>query len=209
MPDKTAFLADMDAQYAAKVQGYKDDNAEVSWAVFDALMSQSGYGEAWQFLSRLYAGGDLKRDEHGEVSPDAVNWAALFPDGMPLYGEKNPLDDQLYDLWRGEHGASGINNKLTGILGPYMDSESIALIPRMLDDALQIGSYLYSHNATTAREMLDESPAWYVSEFFDTLGLGIKGLPDVDVAAKWADIGTSAPGRGWQSDCCPQECLRL
>lgn len=192
--DKTAFLADMDAQYAAKVQGYKDDNAEVSWAVFDALMSQSGYGEAWQFLSRLYAGGDLKRDEHGEVSPDAVNWAALFPDGMPLYGEKNPLDDQLYDLWRGEHGASGINNKLTGILGPYMDSESIALIPRMLDDALQIGSYLYSHNATTAREMLDESPAWYVSEFFDTLGLGIKGLPDVDVAAKWADIGTSAQG---------------
>lgn len=172
--DKTAFLADMDAQYAAKVQGYKDDNAEVSWAVFDALMSQSGYGEAWQFLSRLYAGGDLKRDEHGEVSPDAVNWAALFPDGMPLYGEKNPLDDQLYDLWRGEHGASGINNKLTGILGPYMDSESIALIPRMLDDALQIGSYLYSHNATTAREMLDESPAWYVSEFSTRWALALR-----------------------------------
>lgn len=192
--DKTAFLADMDAQYAAKVQGYKDDNAQVTMAVFDALMSQSGYGEAWQFLSGLYANGDLKRDEYGEVSPDAVNWGALFPDGMPLFGEDNPLDDQLYDLWRGEHGLSGVGNKLTEILGPYMDSESIALIPKMLDDALQIGDYLYSHNATTAREMLDENPAWYVSEFFDTLGLGIEGLPDVDIGAKWAEIGTSAQG---------------
>lgn len=192
--DKTAFLADMDAQYAAKVQGYKDDNAQVTMAVFDALMSQSGYGEAWQFLSGLYANGDLKRDEYGEVSPDAVNWGALFPDGMPLFGEDNPLDDQLYDLWRGEHGLSGVDNKLTEILGPYMDSESIALIPKMLDDALQIGDYLYSHNATTAREMLDENPAWYVSEFFDTLGLGIEGLPDVDIGAKWAEIGTSAQG---------------
>lgn len=192
--DKAAFLADMDAQYAAKVQGYKDDNAQVTMAVFDALMSQSGYGEAWQFLSGLYANGDLKRDEYGEVSPDAVNWSALFPDGMPLFGEDNPLDDQLYDLWRGEHGISGAGNKLTEILGPYMDSESIALIPKMLDDALQIGDYLYSHNATTAREMLDENPAWYVSEFFDTLGLGIEGLPDVDIGAKWAEIGTSAQG---------------
>jgi TP901 family phage tail tape measure protein len=192
--DKAAFLADMDAQYAAKVQGYKDDNAQVTMAVFDALMSQSGYGEAWQFLSGLYANGDLKRDEYGEVSPDAVNWSALFPDGMPLFGEDNPLDDQLYDLWRGEHGISGAGNKLTEILGPYMDSESIALIHKMLDDALQIGDYLYSHNATTAREMLDENPAWYVSEFFDTLGLGIEGLPDVDIGAKWAEIGTSAQG---------------
>lgn len=192
--DKAAFLADMDAQYAAKVQGYKDDNAQVTMAVFDALMSQSGYGEAWQFLSGLYANGDLKRDEYGKVSPDAVNWSALFPDGMPLFGEDNPLDDQLYDLWRGEHGISGAGNKLTEILGPYMDSESIALIPKMLDDALQIGDYLYSHNATTAREMLDENPAWYVSEFFDTLGLGIEGLPDVDIGAKWAEIGTSAQG---------------
>ena len=192
--DKAAFLADMDAQYAAKVQGYKDDNAQVTMAVFDALMSQSGYGEAWQFLSGLYANGDLKRDEYGEVSPDAVNWSALFPDGMPLFGEDNPLDDQLYDLWRGEHGISGAGNKLTEILGPYMDSESIALIHKMLDDALQIGDYLYSHNATTAREMLNENPAWYVSEFFDTLGLGIEGLPDVDIGAKWAEIGTSAQG---------------
>jgi TP901 family phage tail tape measure protein len=192
--DKSAFLTDMDAQYAAKIQGYKDDNAQVTMAVFDALMSQSGYGEAWQFLSGLYANGDLKRDEYGEVSPDAVNWATLFPDGMPLFGEENPLKDQLYDLWRGEHGISGVDNKLTEILGPYMDSESIALIPKMLDDALQIGDYLYSHNATTAREMLDENPAWYVSEFFDTLGLGIEGLQDVDIGAKWAEIGTSAQG---------------
>ena len=192
--DKSAFLTDMDAQYAAKIQGYKDDNAQVTMAVFDALMSQSGYGEAWQFLSGLYANGDLKRDEYGEVSPDAVNWATLFPDGMPLFGEENPLEDQLYDLWRGEHGISGVDNKLTEILGPYMDSESIALIPKMLDDALQIGDYLYSHNATTAREMLDENPAWYVSEFFDTLGLGIEGLQDVDIGAKWAEIGTSAQG---------------
>lgn len=192
--DKAAFLADMDAQYAAKIQGYKDDNAQVTMAVFDALMSQSGYGEAWKFLSGLYANGDLKRDEYGEVSPDAVNWATLFPDGMPLYGEENPLGDQLYQLWRGEHGVSGVNNKLTEILGPYMDSEFIALIPQMLDDALQIGDYLYSHNATTARDMLEENPAWYVSQFFDTLGLGIEGLPDVDIAAKWAEIGTSAQG---------------
>lgn len=155
--DRTAFLADMDERYNAKIQGYKDDNAQVTMAVFDALMSQSGYGEAWKFLSRLYTGGDLKRDENGDVSWDAVNWASLFPDGMPIYGEDNPLADQLYDLWRGEHGFSGVNNKLTEILSPYMDSEGIALIPQMLDDALTIMNYTYGHSAETGREVLDMS----------------------------------------------------
>lgn len=191
LTDKDDFLADMDANYQAKIQGYRDQNAQVSMAVFDALMSQSGYGEAWQFLSRLYSGGDLKRDEYGEVAWDAVDWASLFPDGMPLYGESNPLADQLYDLWSGEHGWTGVGNKLTEILGPYMDSESIALIPQMIDDALSIMDYTYRHSADTARQALEDNQASYMTGFFDTLGLNLSGTPDVDVAAKWDDIGES------------------
>lgn len=155
--DKNAFLADMDARYEAKVQGYKDNHAEVTMAAYDALMSQSGYGEAWQFLSRLYANGDLKRDEYGEVAWDAVDWAGLFPDGMPTFSEDNPLAEQLYELWRGEHGISGIGNRLTGILEPYMDSESIALIPQMLDDALTIMDYVYGWDTESGRDVLDSS----------------------------------------------------
>lgn len=155
--DKNSFLSALEARHNAKMQGFKDDNAEVAMAAYDALMSQSGYGEAWQFLSRLYANGDLKRDEYGEVAWDAVDWAGLFPDGMPTFSEDNPLAEQLYDLWRGEHGISGIGNKLTGILEPYMDSESIALIPQMLDDALTIMDYVYGWDTESGRDVLDSS----------------------------------------------------
>lgn len=155
--DKNSFLSALEARHNAKMQGFKDDNAKVAMAAYDALMSQSGYGEAWQFLSRLYANGDLKRDEYGEVTWDAVDWASLFPDGMPTFSEDNPLAEQLYDLWRGEHGISGIGNKLTGILEPYMDSESIALIPQMLDDALTIMDYVYGWDTESGRDVLDNS----------------------------------------------------
>ena len=188
--DKSAFLADMDAQYAAKVQGYKDDNAQVSMAVFDALMSQSGYGEAWQFLSGLYEGGDLKRNEHGDVAWDAVNWASLFPGGMPTWEQDNPVADQLYDLWRAEHGASGINNKLTEILGPYMDSSAIALIPQMLDDALTIMGYTYAHSADSARDAVDMNP--YMGEFFDVVGRSLEnGEGFAEIGQKWSGFDES------------------
>lgn len=187
--DKNTFLGDMESQYQTKIQGYKDDNAAVVMATYDALMSQSGYGEAWQFLSRLYANGDLKRDEYGSVTWDAANWAELFPDGMPFYGEDNPLADQLYDLWRGEHGLSGVNNKLTEILAPYMDSAGIALIPKMLDDILTISDYIYRHDADTARETL---------EFGTTSDSGIPFLLDAMEQGIAAD-DYSAIGAIWEA----------
>lgn len=189
--DLKAALAKMDADYEAKEQGYRDQNAETTLATFDALMSQSGYGEAWQFLSRLYSGGDLKRDEYGEVAWDAVDWAALFPEGMPIYGEDNPLADQLYDLWRGEHGLSGIGNALTEILGPYMDSESIALIPQMIDDALTIMGYTYRHDADTARETVDMNRGG-LNEFFEVIGRGIENGSFGEYGAKWNSIGADS-----------------
>lgn len=151
--DKTAFLSDMDAQYGEKIQGYRDDNAVVTRAVFDALMSQSDYGTAWQFLTGLYESGDLKRDENGKVAWDAVDWASQMPGGMPTYEEDNPLADQLYALWRADK-----NGKLTGILEPYMDSSIVSQIPQMLDDAYTIVDYLYGHTANTGREFLDDTP---------------------------------------------------
>lgn len=187
--DKNKFLDDMDLQYQDKIQGYKDDNAKVVMGVYDALMSQSGYGEAWQFLSRLYTSGDLKRDKYGEVAWDAMDWASLFPEGMPLYGEDNPIADQLYDLWRGEHGLSGIDNKLTKILEPYMDSEFIALIPKMLDDALTIDNYLYGHSAESGREDL---------EFGTTIDSGIYDL--LDAMERGIAAGDySAIGAAWDA----------
>lgn len=193
--DKGAFLADMDAQYAAKIQGYKDDNAQVTMAVFDALMSQSGYGEAWQFLSRLYTGGDLKRDESGNVAWDAVDWASMFPNGMPTYGEDNPLANQLYELWRGEHGISGVNDKLTGILAPYMDSAGIALIPQMLDDALTIMDYTYAYSAESGREMLDMSVSdTGVPYILNAIEEGISNADYSGISTAWdeaSEIGTN------------------
>lgn len=189
--DKQSLLSKMDTEYDALTQRYKDQNAEVSLATYDALMSQSGYGEAWQFLSRLYSDGDLKRNEDGSVVPDAVNWNAMFPDGMPVYGEDNPLSDQLYDLWRGEHGISGLGNSLTNILDPYMDNSKIALIPQMIDDALDIMDYTYGHSADSARDTVDMNRGG-LNDFFNTIGDGIESGSFANFGNKWDSIGTDS-----------------
>lgn len=140
---RDAFLGELNDRYNAEIQGLEDDYAEVVMTTFDALMSQSDHGDAWKYLIDLYANGDLKRDEAGNVTWDAVDWAETLPDGMVLGGEENPLAEQLYDLWLDEHGYSGVANKFTEILEPYMGSDFIAQIPQMLDDALTIYDYLY------------------------------------------------------------------
>lgn len=198
--DKNKFLDDMDLQYQHKIQSYKDDNAEVVMAVYDALMSQSGYGDAWQFLSQLYTSGDLKRDEYGYVTRDAMDWASLFPEGMPLYGEDNPIADQLHDLWRGEHGFLGIGNELSKILEPYMDSEFIALIPQMLDDASTIANYLYAHSAESGREDLvfGTTADSGIGELLNAMEQGIAAGDYSAIGAAWnalSDMGVEKYSR--------------
>lgn len=184
--DKNKFLADMDKAYSEKISRYKDENAQVTQAVFDSLMSQSDYGEAWKFLSELYQNGDLKRDSMGQVARDAVDWGALFPEGMP-----EDLPDQLYNLWSGEHGWSGINDKITRILGPYMDSDFIALIPQMLDDALEIMNYIEPHTAETAREEVDMNRGG-LNEFFNAIGTGIESNDYSGLSGIWAELDSDS-----------------
>lgn len=144
--DKIAFLANLDAQYASKVQGYRDDNAAVTQAVFDTLMSQSEYGNAWGFLSMLYGSGNLKRDAQGNIDWGAVDWDAILPGGIPdaeSIGQYALFND-LEKLYRAEVGFLGTGNKLTGILEPYMGSEAIAIYREMIESANTVASEIYS-----------------------------------------------------------------
>lgn len=126
--DKTAFLSDMDAQYAARIQGYKDDNAQVTMAVLDALIGQSDFGEALPFLRAALGDiGTMERNSlTGALTLEDVDWAGLDAAGLLT----DDIAGQLFDF----HSASG---ELRKLFEPYADNPEVATL-------LEQMGYLYA-----------------------------------------------------------------
>ena len=126
--DKTAFLSDMDAQYAARIQGYKDDNAQVTMAVLDALIGQSDFGEALPFLRAALGDiGTMERNSlTGALTLEDVDWAGLDAAGLLT----DDIAGQLFDF----HSASG---ELRKLFEPYDDNPEVATL-------LEQMGYLYA-----------------------------------------------------------------
>ena len=126
--DKAAFLSDMDAQYAARIQGYKDDNAQVTMAVLDALIGQSDFGEALPFLRAALGDiGTMERNSlTGALTLEDVDWAGLDASGLLT----DDIAGQLFDF----HSASG---ELRKLFEPYADNPEVATL-------LEQMGYLYA-----------------------------------------------------------------
>ena len=126
--DKAAFLSDMDAQYAARIQGYKDDNAQVTMTVLDALIGQSDFGEALPFLRAALGDiGTMERNSlTGALTLEDVDWAGLDAAGLLT----DDIAGQLFDF----HSASG---ELRKLFEPYADNPEVATL-------LEQMGYLYA-----------------------------------------------------------------
>lgn len=126
--DKTAFLSDMDAQNTARIQGYKDDNAQVTMAVLDALIGQSDFGEALPFLRAALGDiGTMERNSlTGALTLEDVDWAGLDAAGLLT----DDIAGQLFDF----HSASG---ELRKLFEPYADNPEVATL-------LEQMGYLYA-----------------------------------------------------------------
>lgn len=126
--DKAAFLSDMDAQNTARIQGYKDDNAQVTMAVLDALIGQSDFGEALPFLRAALGDiGTMERNSlTGALTLEDVDWAGLDAAGLLT----DDIAGQLFDF----HSASG---ELRKLFEPYADNPEVATL-------LEQMGYLYA-----------------------------------------------------------------
>lgn len=126
--DKAAFLSDMDAQNTARIQGYKDDNAQVTMAVLDALIGQSDFGEALPFLRAALGDiGTMERNSlTGALTLEDVDWAGLDAAGLLT----DDIASQLFDF----HSASG---ELRKLFEPYADNPEVATL-------LEQMGYLYA-----------------------------------------------------------------
>lgn len=147
--DKTAFLTDMDAQYAAKIQGYKDDNFQVTAAVFDALMAQSDFGAAWTLLKGT------------TVAPDGTTVLPGWYDSTS-YRENQDLAEDMMDM------AQMLGQNRGGIgsyLDAYMQLNNIAdpaIVARMLGNMPIVPNT--SEMVSEMQEYLDGHPGeWDVN----------------------------------------------
>lgn len=136
-------LAAAKIEYEAKRAEKEAEYAANEWAIVDALMQGSDHAAAWDFMKYLYEGGDPVFQDGGYNFAER-DWSEYFPNGRPGLEDQNVLYDQLYDLWRAEHGASGIGEKLSGALGDALSPDSLARFQEMLDASLNAMDYTYT-----------------------------------------------------------------
>ncbi len=88
--EKLSLLGDEDTKgsfvenYEARIKGFQDENAQIQWAVVDALMGQSDYGVAWQYLRNIYEKGGLNLDADGTLRDDFDYFESFLPEGTTL-----------------------------------------------------------------------------------------------------------------------------
>lgn len=158
--DRDRALAEMDRRYENRIAGYRSDNAEVVASAIDALMSQSGLGEAWNLLSDLQKGGMLTHDEGGNVAWENVNWAEYLPDGVP-----EGLAEQLIgfsDGWK----------KVAELIAPYSDTTAFAGYNQLANYSYSLGDYVFM---TDPAQMLAQEQARLDEAGSLTMGVDIPG----------------------------------
>lgn len=116
-------------EYEASKKGIQEKFGDLAYEAFSAAMRGSDHGQAWAFLEKLWE-----------------NETPVFDNGVWDFGNKDlskylpagvspeEMEDQLYDLWKGEHGLSGIGEKYSKLMEPYIGDQA----SNMFDSALNI-----------------------------------------------------------------------
>ncbi len=152
----TNIEAQLNREYGEYQQSVKDKYGELARAAFDTLMNGSDYSDAWNFVKSVYADGAPTRNDDGTYNWGDRDWSKYFPNGkIPTMEESqdpNSMYNKLYNMWYSEHGISGLGNKTTGFLEPYMEYGQVAEIPGLIDFALELMDYTYSLTPEQAEE---------------------------------------------------------
>lgn len=107
--DKDRFLTALQERYEALIASYEADNADIATAVFDALMSGSDFGEAWNAMRRMYDSGTITRNADGMIEYSSGEWL-----------QYRDIYEQLLYMMNAEGGWLSNGGKIMGLLEPYM-----------------------------------------------------------------------------------------
>ena len=93
-------------------------------------MSKSNHGQAWDFLNALWEN-ETPVFDNGVWDFGNKDFSKYLPTGVSA----EEMEDQLAELWQGEHGWTGLGSKLSGIMEPYLQGGKVS---DMLDSALDV-----------------------------------------------------------------------
>ena len=125
----TNLEAQLEKEQKATEDSIKEKYGELSYAAFNAAMSQSENGQAWKFLNDVWNNETASHDMHG-WNFGGADLSKYLPAGVTA----EEMEKQLFDLWRGEHGWLGSGNKYSGVMEPYDDGN----ISQILDSAYDV-----------------------------------------------------------------------
>lgn len=127
--EKTAH-ANVNRERELAHQSAADKFGGVSATAFDALMRDSGFSDAWEYMKKLYAQyGGVPVGEDGFVDVSKLGL------GGKTDAQLKSLYDQMHKLFRTDSDWFGLGNgKLSDVLKGFKDYEGVAGMLAMLDD---------------------------------------------------------------------------
>ena len=125
-----------EAQLAKKLeeskQNIQDEYSRINYEAFDSAMLGSEHGQAWDFIKKVWENENAAHDMHGWNFGDA-DLSKYLPQGVTA----EEMEEQLYDLWQGEHGRTPWNSKnFSSVMEPFDDGR----IAQMLESAHDISA---------------------------------------------------------------------
>lgn len=126
-------------EFEASKKSIEEKFGNLSYEAFSAAMSKSDHGQAWDFLNALWEN-ETPVFDNGVWDFGNKDFSKYLPTGVSA----EEMEDQLAELWQGEHGWTGLGSKLSGIMEPYLQGGKVS---DMLDSALNV----------TVKPIVDES----------------------------------------------------
>ena len=116
-------------EYEASKKGIQEKFGDLAYEAFGAAMRGSDHGQAWAFLEKLWEN-EMPVFDNGVWDFGNKDFSEYLPTGVSA----EDMEDQLNKLWQGEHGWTGLGNKYSEVMEPYIGSQA----SDMLDSALNI-----------------------------------------------------------------------
>ena len=130
--DWAAFDAQFRRERAEARQGIVDKYGGLSALAFDALMNDSEFSEAWNYLKYMQQNGISLTDENGIPN---IAGMGFTPETWEL------LSDQLVELSQADRTWGGLGKgRLTKVLEPFADNPLMAGFLTMLGNAFEAGT---------------------------------------------------------------------
>lgn len=116
-------------EYEESKKGIQEKFGGLAYEAFSAAMHGSDHGQAWAFLEKLWENETPVLD-NGVWGFGNKDFSKYLPTGVSA----EEMEDQLAELWQGEHGWTGLGNKYSEVMEPYIGSQA----SDMLDSALNV-----------------------------------------------------------------------